>query len=781
MHAANRGWLWAALACFALGAGVQAAAAPLGEIAFRQAMRDLAHPFRLLCVAAHPDDEDGASLALHRYRHGVRTYAAIATRGEGGQNEIGPELYEALGVIRTREMQAAAEITGSELLFLDLPEFGFSKNIEETFAIWGRENTLERVTRAIRATRPHVIITHHGRLLDHGHHQAIGRALIEAFHLAGDPEQFPEHAAAGLDPWQPWRLYIRAWEPSEAPVTLDISALDPLRGETYAEIAARALEAHASQGMEFFINRYLTGRPRVQYDLVETADPPSIPDAPAATEDEAGPLFAGLPNPAPEWLRTLSADPAPREALLPRILEALERVRDTQPPEAAHFEEVLERAAAAAADLQLRASSDAKYVVPGQKFTVTAMCIGHGHAAPASFRFRVESHPDFPVALPAARTLPASGEGHAETAFTLRVPDAQPPTLPHAEHLFSPDFLEPQLTVVAEADVDGVWIPVRRPLRLEIAPPVYVAPLDGPYLALAGAGAPIPIDVRVTHYAPGGGTATVQLTAPPSWRADPPARELAFAAGNEVRIARFHLIPDAPPAPGILPVLVNVEGARRQAEAALHVVDLALPQEARVGIVPSYDETLESVLAKLGVPTQRLDARDFLPETLDRFSTIFVDIRAYKDRPDLAAMNTALLDYAARGGTLIVHYHKTFEWREDFPPYPIRLSRNRVTQADAPVTLLEPEHPLFRAPNAIGAADWEGWIQERGLYFPDKWDPAYTPLLAMHDPGERIPPGSLLIAEHGAGRYVYTALVWYRQWRELHPGALRMLANMLAL
>ena len=200
-----------------------------------------------------------------------------------------------------------------------------------------------------------------------------------------------------------------------------------------------------------------------------------------------------------------------------------------------------------------------------------------------------------------------------------------------------------------------------------------------------------------------------------------------------------------------------------------------------MGVVQSYDNTFMTVLEKLNIPHEALTIEDFSQAKLDTFSAIIIDIRAYLVRPDLAANNAALLDYAARGGTLLVMYQKTEEWKPEFAPYPITVSRNRVTREDAPVKLLVPGHPVFTTPNAIRPEDWDGWIQERGLYFPSEWDAAFTPLIECNDPDESNPPGSLLIAKHGEGTYVYTALVLYRQIRELHPGALRLFVNMIAL
>ena len=286
-----------------------ASAQDLSEAAFCEALTAMGNDLRLLCVAAHPDDEDGATLACYRMQYGVETHAVIATRGEGGQNEIGPELYHELGVIRTREMMAAAAITGARLHFLNLPEFGYSKSAEETFAVWGREETLRRVVRIIREVRPQVIITHHGRQQDHGHHQAIGAAVLEAFSAAADPAVFPEQIGAGLEAWQVSRLYIRAWQPGTNSTQIDISVLDPLRGMTYAEVAAKALEEHRSQGMGFFIERYLTGRPKVYYDLVKEADIPAERQG-TLLDASAGPLFEGLVDSTSPALRAAERVPA---------------------------------------------------------------------------------------------------------------------------------------------------------------------------------------------------------------------------------------------------------------------------------------------------------------------------------------------------------------------------------------------------------------------------------------------------------------------------------------
>ncbi|MBI3119624.1 MAG: hypothetical protein HYZ00_13095, partial [Candidatus Hydrogenedentes bacterium] len=216
------------------------------------------------------------------------------------------------------------------------------------------------------------------------------------------------------------------------------------------------------------------------------------------------------------------------------------------------------------------------------------------------------------------------------------------------------------------------------------------------------------------------------------------------------------------------------------AVARVYAMDLDLPENVRAGVISSYDTTLETTLQKLAIAHEMLDQPEAFAR-LAEFTHLLVDMRAYQYRPDLVANNGALLEFVYAGGRLLVLYQKNFDWKPEFAPYPLRVSRNRVTREDAPVRLLVPEHPLFHTPNEIIEEDWNGWVQERGLYFPDEWDAHYTALIDVQDPGEQIPPGALLVTDYGKGKYLYTALALYRQLRELHPGALRLFLNMLAL
>jgi LmbE family N-acetylglucosaminyl deacetylase len=749
-----------ALFLVAIAAQVQATQrTELGEVAFHQALLDAGTGLRLMCVAAHPDDEDGATLARYRRKYGYRTFAVIATRGEGGQNEIGPELYEELGVIRTYEMMAAAEVTGARLHFLNLPEFGYSKTLEETLDRWGEQNTLRRLVRAIRTIRPDVIITNHGASKDHGHHQAIGAMLKKAFDASADPTVFPEQREAGLEPWQAARLYIRSWDKAPDAVTIDIDELDPVLGRTYAEIAAKALERHRSQGMGFFIRRYLTGNPKAYYTLVKDT-PEGVSGGRTDVAAPGGVLFDGLQD------RCTADDRALSRGTLFRAERTGTSLSGTL--------------GALAAELRLSATLDDDVVVPGQTILVKAELTDFGAREAESVHFGLTSEFGDAPSGPVAADINA--EGRAEAVFEVVVPKNQSATLPHSEHLFDEGFLGPQFTVVASVDC-GRPMPLvlHVPVRVDVTPPVGIAFVDAPYLMRLGADESVTFRLRLTNHTSGPVEGVISLSPSAGLYIEPEEIPFKFSAEGDEKVVPIVGGLFQGVSPRDYHLGATVRGHDAVTFGTARAMALATPEGIRVGVVQSYNDVFARALDSMNVPHAALELADFVPSRLDTFSAVIIDIRAYLVRPDLVANNQTLLDYVARGGTLLVMYQKTYEWKPEYAPYPIRVSHNRVTDETAPMTVLVPGHPLFNSPNPITPRDWDGWIQERGLYFPDQWDTHYTPLVSCSDPGEDFPPGAVLVAAHGKGTYLYTSLVWYRQLRELHPGALKVFANMLVL
>ena len=749
-----------------------------GEIAFRQAQRELGTDLRLMCVAAHPDDEDDATLALYRKAYGLKTYAIIATRGEGGQNEIGPELGAELGVIRTREMTASAAITGAELHFLDLPEFGFSKSIDETYAIWGKEEALRRMVREIRLCKPDVIITHHGRMKDHGNHQAIGATLIEAFDVAADPTRFPEQIDEGLAPWQASRLYIRAWEKGADSIPVNISLYDPVRGKTYAEIAADALGVHESQGMAFFIERYLTGRPQAYYDLVKSSEQSEAAHGRMPAPDAS--LLTDLFDRVDRADRSLSLSTASRETLKPRLLRRLAKLAKHKSDDA-----VAERAwarmnnaAALACDLSITAEPERMVFARGQDMSIMTSLSDLATRDTAGARVTMRPMPWFSGDAEQMQDVKFTDSPDIDTPFKLTLPSTPMYSLPAAEHYKDRYSREPQYIVRAETMVDKTPVSVETPVRIEIAPSVYVAPEAPAYLFVNGRDTETVVHFVVTNHAGGAQERTLVLTASAAVKLESQRVPISLKSLNQqitvpVRV-QFH---DAPKE-GEYHLAAMIDGEERAADVAIRAVNVATPATARVGVVQSYDDTFLQTLRTLRVPSEAITS--FSPEYLAQFTTIIVDIRAYLVREDLQHHNEALLKYVENGGHVLTMYHKTFEWQARYAPYPFDVANARVTREEAAMTVLQPAHPFFTTPNAVTARDWDAWVHERGLYFAGKWDSHYTPLLQCADPGEVIPPGSLLIANYGKGTYSYCALALYRQLRDLHPGALRLFANMIA-
>ncbi len=740
---------------------------PLGLVAEHQAMLDAGTDLRLLCIAGHPDDEDGGTLAKYRKKYGYHTTALIVTRGEGGQNEIGPELYEELAVIRTYEQFAANDVLGAETMYLNMPEFGFSKTLEETLEKWGEEELLRKMVRAIRAARPDVIITNHGTLKDHGHHQAVGYILPAAFDAAADPGQFPEQLAEeGLEPWQAQRLYFRLWGETDEGVVVEFDELEPASGKTYAEIAAKALDQHNSQGMEFFINRYLAGGVHARYKLIREALHETDSDVPAP----GGVLFEGIQDRMHPDLRRLSESAGGLEETLQMLSE-----HGSAGPRG---NEALHRLAAIQAGLRIRVAMEDDTIIPGQRIEARAAIDSFRGLTGDSAGWEMD-----PVFEFGEQQVLFNGDGTLSAALAGTAGESIGLTLPLADHVYADDFLQPNIAVRASITVNEQEVRLVERLYADVALPALIEPLTERVLVRRGADSNVTASFAATWYAPEPGEAAMTFEAPWANALAQDQQRVRFQKEDEQRIVAANLkVPnDVKAGDYTLTAAASALGHTSEAEVLVRVADVEVPSNIRAGVIRSYDDTYTDTLGMFGVEHALIGAGDFNQETLGAFDAIIVDIRAYRVRPDLVANNAALLDYVEHGGTLIVSYQKTFEWSEDFAPYPLTLSRNRVTVEEAPIEVLVPEHPFFHTPNQLGPETWNHWRQERGLYFPARWDDAYTALIDTDDPGEDIPPGSCLVAEYGEGIYFYTALGWYRQLRELHPGALRAFANMLAL
>ncbi|MEW6337349.1 MAG: PIG-L family deacetylase [Acidobacteriota bacterium] len=769
-----------------------------------------------LYVAAHPDDENTALLAWLAQGRKVRAGYLSLTRGDGGQNLIGTEQGDVLGVIRTEELLAARAVDGAEQFFTRAIDFGYSKSPEETLRVWGHEAVLADLVWVIRSFRPDVIVTRFPASGGggHGHHTASAILAVEAFSAAADPSRFPEQLRL-VEPWQATRLVWNAWRrPGDPPVpgrlTVDVGAYEPLLGRSYAEVAAEARTMHKSQGFGSSPRRgslpqefeHVAGA-RAESDLFEGVDLSwgRVPGGDAVTAllaraaaefDDRRPWRS-----APRLVEALAAlDRLPANALVAaKRAELLEVVRDCL-------------------GLWFDVTSPAATAVPGRAVELTVTALNRS-PEPISLR-RVE--------VPHTSTgAPAGGALEENRPFDAKVSTVLPASVPHSLSYWlreahgpgtytlpegspvgaarSPAALSARFTVDVAGrevsfDVPAVhrWTdPVEgerwRPLA--VVPPV-TAGASKPVVFFPDAAARV---VRVTARAHAAATARLDLELPAQWRVEPASVDLAFAKPGEERAVTFTVTP--PPGTTTEEMVVRLDGApaRRAVEvdhrhippqlllplatARLVRVDVARPVE-RVGYVMGSGDEIPEVLRQIGFRVELLSDEELSEGDLSSFGAIVVGVRAFNTRGRLAALASRLMSYVESGGTLVVQYATSRETVTDaIGPFPLALSRDRVTDEAAAIELLDPGHPLLRIPHRIAAADFEGWVQERGLYHAGTWDPRYTPLLSMADPGEKPTRGALLVARHGAGTYVYTGLSFFRQLPAGVPGAIRLFVNLL--
>lgn len=780
----------------------------------------------VLYVAAHPDDENTAALACFSKGRKLRTAYLAITRGGGGQNLIGPELDDSLAAIRTQELLAARRIDGAEQFFTRAVDFGYSKTAEETLAIWGKEAVLSDVVWVIRKFRPDVIVTRFSPTADggHGHHKASALLAVEAFSAAADPARFPEQLKY-VQPWQARRIVWNSWRPREerdklAPgsyLSVDLGEYNALLGKAYTELAAEGRSMHRSQGFGAVASR----GSRLDYFEVLAGDP--------AKSD----LFEGIDQ---TWRRIPGSEKAAdllalarREyvpehpaAVLPLLLRARSELEKLPAdPWIAVKQAELTEAIRSAAGIWAEAVADAPTVAPGGKVAVTATLVARGGFPVTLAAVAVQS----PMETRAKNvTLADNQPVKEEFSVTLPAdaPCSQPYWLrgPHAGglHCAAPPELAglaedpPALSVAFRLSADGVpfelTVPVQYRLRdpvlgeryrpLVVVPPVMVNLAEG--VEVFGDTNPREITLNVVAGLPGA-TGQVRLAVPDGWRVVPAAIPFALAKPFDEIQVTAKIFPPAAPQTGELGVSVETGGNTFPARgvvridyphippqtlfppAAARLVRLELRRDGRrIGYVVGAGDDIPQCLRPLGYTVDLLPDEALESADLSGYDAIVVGIRAFNTRPRLAQLNARLLDYAARGGTLVVLYDVSQGLvTEAIGPYPFKISRDRVTDERAEMRPLAPDHPVLNWPNKITAADFDGWVQERGLYYAESWDPRYTAIFSANDPGEKPLDGGLLVAPCGQGWFAYTGLAFFRQLPDGVPGAYRLFANLLAL
>ncbi|GAA4716467.1 PIG-L family deacetylase [Brevibacillus fulvus] len=784
-------------------------------------------------TGAHPDDEHSAMLAYLSLGKGVHTSSVIATRGEGGQNEIGSELGHALGIIRTRELEEASRLNHITLRILSeelddpITDFGFSKCERETLNKWGESVCYERLIRQIRLLRPDVVIPcFRNERTTHGHHRAITILTLRAYQEAADPAVFPEHAASGLQPWQIKKLYVPGTK-EDYQVAVPIGEYSSIYGATYRQLGEQSRFLHRSQGMGV---HYEEGAAFYYYKR-EAAQVPAQQREPdffaglaytfADLADELSAQQAALK----QKLRSLQAKSAEVIAAFPdfqqvaiRVHQMLGLVEETiaatalaNVPAAVKTDLLhrlrvkkvqLQRASCQAVCLVPRLKANTDVVIPGQKTEVTLSLYNGGQAVLKNIEVKLLV-PDGWQSKPADSTCLAELDCHSKATvrYELFVPaDAEP------FHPLKPDVLQAVVRYQLGETVSALrlfperYLAVLPPYSIALSPQATVWNTSQQQTV-------IPVKTTVRNYRSQPSQAVVSLDLPPGWQARPETASFAFSFRGETQTVSFLVSPDEHAESGHYRLKAKVESEGfaskrdvqvieyehigrtyyiRKAELGVQAFDLQLPERLRVGYVSSGFDNIDSCLRELGVNIVNLDAREIECGDLSRYDTIVLGIRAYAFRPELIRSNPRLLRFVENGGNLVVQYHKPGDgWKPELAPYPITLGDSlidwRVTNENSRVTVLAPEHPIFNWPNRIGEEDWANWVQERSIYNPAQWSERYTELISTGDDGEPEFRGIFLTAPYGKGVYTYSSLAWFREIPQLVPGAIRLFVNMISL
>jgi LmbE family N-acetylglucosaminyl deacetylase len=850
-----------------------------GAAGLSQMLLHLQTTARLMQTVAHPDDEDGGMLTLESRGEGASALLMTLNRGEGGQNKIGSNLFDVLGVLRTLELTASDRYYGVEQRFSRVADFGYSKNPEETFQKWqGHDIALGDMVRVIRTFRPDVLVARFsGTERDgHGHHQASAILTREAFRVAADPSRFSEQIKQGLQPWQAKKLYIGnvcgfgalTCPPENYTVKLNTGAVNPALGMSYIQFAMEGLRHQLSQGAGGW--SVDAGPHFAFYKLVDSVLPPTT-DKDGHEKNFWDGLDTSLPGLAERlgeeekkvpWLRTglgemqdnvkkaqAAADPALASQFLLSGLEVTQQLtqrietstlsgpaKDDLLVELKTKQQQFEKAANLAAGVEFHitvagpagANPDEAFVaVPGQNFELTAHFSSHVNAnlrkieldLPAGWTSKlVHANPDsqqvnsaetFQVTVPADAkyTRPYWHRDNPEVDSVNTIDDPHDATLP-----FSPPPVQAHAVYALDGKI-GVARAVamakyKDPAAGEVERPLAVAPafsvmLEPGSQTIRMAGDPgCDVRVGVSYNLSAVAKGNLRLQVPPNWRVEPAELPVEFHQRGEKRDFQFKVFPASlkEGRAEIRAVLTSggkdyTEGyslvTREDLASAYYyqpavqrvsVVDVNVPKGLKVGYIMGAGDDIPTVLEQIGMNVTLIPAEKLASEDLSRYGTIVLGIRAYDTQKDLIANNKKLLDYVSAGGTLVVQYNTgvgDFNGGH-FTPYPAQLGRGRVSVEEAPVETLAPEDRAFRYPNQITQKDFEGWVQERGLYFMDQWDGNFKPLLASHDPGEPPLKGGLLEAKYGKGVYIYAGYAFFRQLPAGVPGAIRLYVNLLS-
>jgi LmbE family N-acetylglucosaminyl deacetylase len=806
---------------------------PSGAV-IAQELRSFKEFGSVLYVAAHPDDENTQLITYLARGRDYRTAYLSLTRGDGGQNLLGPEFGDLLGVIRTQELLAARKVDGGRQFFSRARDFGYSKDYRQTLTKWDHRQVLSDIVRVIRTFRPDIVVTRFPPepSTTHGHHTASSALAIEAFKLAGDPKAFPEQLGA-LEPWQPRRIVWNGYGPGlggsaaslQGALKIAIDGTDPVTGASFGVLAARSRSMHRTQGFANFSVAAAGSGPRIEsFQLLDGE--PAATDIMDGVDTTWGRVRGGAEIGRLTEAIIARFDPANPAASVPALLELKGRVAAlASDPVVDEKRGLLDRILQACLALSVETTVSRTEVVPGEPFRLRHSAIvrsafpvqwvavrypGYGRDAGEKVALEAgkESTREVTRKLPAGtppsqpywlRERSSPGMFRVDDAALIGLPE-NPPPLP-VEDVF---IVGGQTLVVRDEAVFLVPGDEKGELRRrpDVIPPVSLAFASS--VALFAPGATRNVEVEVTSFR-ADASGSLSLEVPAGWVASPASR--AFRLSSVGDKATFAFAVSAPQAPsnGEINARADIGGAHfgteRTAISYSHIPPLLLQPPARmkavclqlavrghsVGYLPGAGDSTATSLGQMGYAVTVLNDADLTAERLRNLDAVVIGVRAFNTRPDLAAHLPGLFAYVEGGGTVVEQYNTPNGLLSpQLAPFPLKLSRElprfRVTDENSAVTLLVPDNPAFNLPNRIGPADFDGWVQERGLDFASEWDAAHlVPLISCSDPGEPPLKGGLLVAQYGRGYFIYTGLSFFRQLPAGVPGAYRLFANLVSM
>lgn len=820
----------------------------------------------VLYVAAHPDDENTRLIAYMANGRLLETGYFSCTRGDGGQNLIGPEIREQLGVIRTQELLAARRVDGGRQFFARANDFGFSKTSEETFTIWDKEQVLADLVWVIRQRRPDVLITRFppDARAGHGHHQASAILAAEAFDAAGDPKRFPEQLKY-VQPWQPRRLlwntgsfFVKSGEDMSGYLQVDAGGYNPLLGRSYGEIAATSRSNHKSQGFGSAAQR---GEALEYFQPVKGEKASQDPFDGVDLTWNRVPGGAAVGKLLEEVISNYDAsNPAASVAGLIRAYSAIQKLPQSDLERNSFWKgekrDEVTNLIQGCLGLSLDATAQEAGITAGKPVLVTVETLNRS-AVPVelvavqtlayerdstllqplkqgqtlSVKLRIALSPKMQTSQPYwLQQNGTVGMYSVPKSLLLSAPDVTPGLLPlsnggrkpmtepgpwelEAQRLIGLPENQGPITVMVLLKIAGEAVPYFIPVQykhtdpvqgelyqpLAVVPPVAVNIGGKTYVFADNQPKTVPVTLRAGK---AGVSGSLALALPAGWKAEPASAPFNLPGKDQEQTIQFRVQPGPGAAAGKSEVravaTVNGQPYTRgyQLIAYNHIPTQTLFPEAvaplvkldlrrkgqQIGYLMGAGDEVPDALRQVGYTVTLLKETDITPENLRRFDAVLLGVRAYNVLDRLKVLQPILLDYVQEGGNLIVQYVvNRGTVIPQIGPYPLTLSTDRVTVENAPVTFLNPQQPLLNTPNKITARDFDGWVQEQGLYYPSQWDPKYQTVISSHDPNETPKESAILVADYGKGHYIYTGLSFFRELPAGVPGAYRLLTNMISL